>query len=71
MLKASAVVLLIAVPDLMTQAKIIAARTYAPIDTYVIVAVFYLAIVFVLTQILVLAEKRLRIPGLEVDAQRV
>lgn len=71
LLKASAVVFLIAVPDLMTQAKIIAARTYQPIDTYVIVAVFYLAIVFALTQILVFAEKRLRIPGLEVDAQRV
>ena len=71
LLKASAVVFLIAVPDLMTQGKIIAARTYQPIDTYVIVAVFYLAIVFALTKILVFAEKRLRIPGLEVDAQRV
>jgi polar amino acid transport system permease protein len=55
----------------MTQAKIIASRTYEPIDAYVIVAVFYLAIVFALTQVLGFTEKRLRIPGLEVDAQRV
>jgi polar amino acid transport system permease protein len=71
LLKASAVVFLIAVPDLMTQAKIIAARTYAPIETYIIVAVFYLAVVFALSSFLVFAEKRLRIPGLEMDAQRV
>jgi polar amino acid transport system permease protein len=55
----------------MTQAKIIVARIYEPIDTYVIVAIFYLVIVLALTQVMVFAEKRLRIPGLEVDAQRV
>ena len=55
----------------MTQAKIISARTYAPIETYVIVAIFYLVVVFILSNLLIVAEKRLRIPGLEMDAQRV
>ena len=70
LLKASAVAFLIAVPDLMTQAKTIAARTYNPIGTYVIVAVMYLIIAFVMTGILQFLEKRLKIPGLELEAQR-
>ena len=70
LLKASAVAFLIAVPDLMTQAKTIAARTYNPIGTYIIVAVMYLIIAFVLTGILNFLEKRLKIPGLELEAQR-
>ena len=70
LLKASAVAFLIAVPDLMTQAKTIAARTYNPIGTYIIVAVMYLIIAFILTGILNFLEKRLKIPGLELEAQR-
>ena len=70
LLKASAVAFLIAVPDLMTQAKTIASRTYNPIGTYVIVAVMYLIIAFILTGILHFLEKRLKIPGLELEAQR-
>ena len=70
LMKASAVVFLIAVPDLMTKAKIIAAHTYNPIGTYMAVAVVYLILVFLLTAILHLVERRLRIPGLEVEAQR-
>jgi polar amino acid transport system permease protein len=70
LLKASAVVFLIAVPDLMTQAKTIAARTYEPIGTYLVVAVFYLVIVIVLTWVLNFVEKKYKIPGLEIEAQR-
>jgi polar amino acid transport system permease protein len=70
LLKASAVVFLIAVPDLMAQAKTIAARTYKPIGSYIAVAIIYLAMVIVLTMILNFLERRYKIPGLETDAQR-
>jgi polar amino acid transport system permease protein len=70
LLKASAVVFLIAVPDLMTRAKTIAARTYEPIGTYIAVAIIYLAMVIVLTIMLNFLERRYKIPGLETDAQR-
>jgi polar amino acid transport system permease protein len=70
LLKASAVVFLIAVPDLMTQAKTIAARTFQPIGTYIIVAIFYLIVVFILTGFLQVMENRFKIPGLELEAQR-
>jgi len=70
LLKASAVVFLIAVPDLMTRAKTIAARTFEPIGTYIAVAIIYLAIVIMLTMILSFLERRYKIPGLETDAQK-
>lgn len=70
LLKASAVVFLIAVPDLMTQAKTIAARTFEPIGTYIAVAIIYLALVFVLTLILNFLEQRYKIPGIESEALR-
>jgi polar amino acid transport system permease protein len=70
LLKASAVVFLIAVPDLMAQAKTIAARTFEPIGSYIAVAIIYLAMVIVLTMILNFLERRYKIPGLETEAQR-
>jgi polar amino acid transport system permease protein len=70
LLKASAVVFLIAVPDLMTQGKIIAARTFEPIGTYVVVAILYLIMVFFLTFCLNYLEKRFKIPTMEIEAQR-
>ena len=70
LLKASAIVFIVAVPDLMTKAKIIITRIYDPIGVYLIVALFYLALVMVLTAIINVVEKRLRIPGLEMDAAR-
>jgi len=70
LMKASAVAFLIAVPDLMTKAKILAARTYDPIGTYLAVAVIYLILVFLLSAFLHFVEKRLRIPGLELETQR-
>ena len=70
LMKTSAIVYLIAVPDLMTKAKEIIARTYNPIPTYITVALIYLVIVFFLTMILSYIERQVRIPGLEVEAQR-
>jgi polar amino acid transport system permease protein len=70
LMKTSAIVYLIAVPDLMTKAKEIIARTYNPIPTYITVALIYLVIVFFLTMILSYIERQVRIPGLEFEAQR-
>lgn len=67
MLKYTSVVFLIAVPDLMGQAKILASRYFAPIQIYLIVAVFYIALVGVAYLILTLIERRARIPGLTGD----
>jgi polar amino acid transport system permease protein len=64
MIKYTAVIFLIAVPDLMGQAKIIASRFFAPIETYLLVAGFYLVLVFIMTQLLRALERRLQTPGL-------
>ncbi len=63
LLKSTAIAFLIAVPDLMTRAKSIAARTYNPIGTYLAVAVAYLAMAFVLNEGLKFLERKARIPG--------
>lgn len=68
MLKYTSVVFLIAVPDLMGQAKILASRYFAPIQIYLIVAVFYIALVGIAYLILTMIERRVRIPGLIGDA---
>ncbi len=65
LLKTTAIAFLIAVPDLMTKAKLISSRTYDPIGTYLAVAVIYLLLVFILSEGLKFLERRLRIPGLE------
>lgn len=65
LLKTTAIAFLIAVPDLMTKAKLVASRTYDPIGTYLAVAVIYLILVFILSEGLKFLERRLRIPGLE------
>jgi polar amino acid transport system permease protein len=70
LIKASAVVFIIAVPDLMTEAKLIITRIYDPIGIYLIVALFYLVIVMLLSTIINTIERSLRIPGLEVDSTR-
>ena len=67
LLKTTAVAFLIAVPDLMTQAKMIATRTYDPIGTYMAVALVYLVLVFIFTGILDYVTQRTKIPGLGLD----
>jgi polar amino acid transport system permease protein len=70
LLKTTAVVFLIAVPDLMTRAKAAAAQTYDPIGAYLSAAIIYLAIVFVIDELLKLLERRTRIPGLELEGKK-
>lgn len=70
LLKTTAVVFLIAVPDLMTRAKALAAQTYDPISAYLAVAVVYLVLVFILNEFLKFIERRARVPGFELESSR-
>ena len=70
MVKYTAVVFLIAVPDLMTKAKILAGRYFNPIEVYTAVAVIYIVIVSIITLVMHTLERRLRIPGLGVEIER-
>ncbi len=70
LLKSTAIAFLIAVPDLMTKAKSLAARTYDPIGTYLAVAVVYLVLVFILDEGLKYLERKARIPGFELESQK-
>lgn len=70
LLKSTAVVFLIAVPELMAKAKAIAARTYDPIGSYLAVALIYLAIVYILDAFLRWLERVSRIPGFETEGKR-
>jgi polar amino acid transport system permease protein len=67
MVKVTSIVYLIAVPDLMTQAKILTSKFYNPIESYLVAAVYYLAIIVVITLILGYVERNARIPGLEIE----
>lgn len=68
-MKASAVVFLIAVQDLMAQAKIIFGRTFNPVEAYVVVTIVYLVLIAALAFLLARLERRLHIPGLEFAEQ--
>jgi polar amino acid transport system permease protein len=70
MVKVTSIVYLTAVPDLMTKAKMLIAKYYNPIETYLIAAVFYLVIIIILTIVLSWVERRGRIPGLELETDR-
>jgi polar amino acid transport system permease protein len=66
MMKATAIVFLIAVPDLMGEAKVIAYRYFNPTETYLIAAAIYIIIVLAITGLMKLLEVHLRIPGIGV-----
>lgn len=70
MIKYTAVVFLIAVPDLMGQAKILAGRYFNPIEIYLSVALIYIVLVFIATQIMSAIERKMRTPGLELEIER-
>lgn len=69
-LRASAIVFLIAVPDLMARAKLIASATYNPLEAYIAVGIAYIILVTILSIILKAVDTRLRIPGLDVEVVR-
>jgi len=65
MIKYTAVVFLIA-----GQAKILAGRYFNPIEVYLSVALIYIFLVFVATQIMGGIERKMRTPGLEMEIER-
>jgi polar amino acid transport system permease protein len=71
LMKTSAVAFIIAVPDVMTRARTIAARTYDPMTAYLGVGIIYIVLVALLMFSLQQLERRVRIPGTEIEVQRV
>ncbi len=70
LLKTTAIVFLIAVQDLMAQAKRAATDTYNPIGSYLAAAVIYLVMVFILNEVLKFLERKTRIPGFEMESKK-
>lgn len=66
MIKYTAVIFLIAVPDLMGQAKMLSSRLFTPVSTYILVALIYLVLVGIASLGLHLFSRKLAIPGLRV-----
>jgi len=70
LLKSTAVVFLIAIPEVMSKAKSIATRTYDPIGAYLAAAVMYLAAVYILILLLNWLERASRIPGFDMEGKK-
>jgi polar amino acid transport system permease protein len=70
LLKATSVVFLIAVPELMTKAKSIAAQTYNPISSYFAVAIVYLVMVYAMDVLFKWVERKSKIPGFETEGKK-
>jgi polar amino acid transport system permease protein len=70
LLKSTAVVFLIAIPEVMSKAKSIASRTYDPIGAYMAAAVMYLAAVYILILLLNWLERASRLPGFEMEGKK-
>ena len=64
MIKYSSIVFTVTLLDLMGQGKRLASRNFRFFEVFIVVALFYLALVFVVSQILRLIERRVKIPGL-------
>ncbi len=69
MVKYTSVVYLIAVPDLLTRSKWLASKYFNPIESYLSVAVIYIVLVGILTVLVNYIERRLQIPGLELETR--
>lgn len=70
MIKYTAVVFLIAVPDLMGKAKILSGRYFNPIEIYLTVSVFYIVLIGIATWLVHKLEKKLELPGQHLEAAR-
>jgi len=69
MLKYSSIVFSVTLLDIMGVGKRIAARNFRYFEVFIVVALFYLALVFIITQLLRLLEKKVHIPGLGEHAE--
>ena len=64
-LKYSSVAYMIGAPELMAQAKFVAAQNFRYFEVFLVVAFIYLIAVVILSRILSVVEKRVQIPGLQ------
>jgi len=64
-LKYSSVAYMIGAPELMAQGKIIAAENFRYFEVFLVVAFIYLVAVLIVSRVLNMVEKRVRIPGLQ------
>jgi polar amino acid transport system permease protein len=67
MLKYSSIVFTISLYDLMGMGKKLASKSFTYLEVFLVVALFYLAVVFIISQLLGLLERRTRLPGLGAD----
>jgi len=68
LVKYSSLAYMIQAPELMAQGKVIAAKNFRTFEVFIVVAFIYLVIVLILSKILDILEKRIRIPGLQTQA---
>jgi polar amino acid transport system permease protein len=66
MIKISSIVYLIAIPEMMYEAKGLISKYYNPMQTYILVGLVYVLIIGAMTLLLNELEKRTTIPGLEI-----
>ena len=64
MLKGSSMVYLVSLPDLLGMGRVIASQTFRYFEILIVVAVMYLAMVLIITLLLRVIERRVRVPGL-------
>lgn len=69
MLKYSSIVFTVSLYDLMGMGKRLASKHFTYLEVFLVVALFYLAVVFLISQVLALIERRARLPGLGTDAE--
>lgn len=67
LIKESALVYALGVPELLRRAQLVSARTYRPMLTFGIAALFYFLMTFTVSRLLALLEQRTRIPSLELE----
>ncbi len=65
MIKITAIVYLIAVPEMLYVAKELLAKYFNPFETYITVGILYLVVIGLLTILLGTLERRTAIPGME------
>jgi len=70
MVKYSSIVFSITLLDLMGVGRRIAMRNFRYFEVFIVVALFYLALIFIISQLLHLLEQRVRIPGLGEQAEQ-
>jgi polar amino acid transport system permease protein len=70
MVKYSSVIFIIAVPDLLARGQFIISRYYIPMEILLLVGAIYLVMVLGIATLVGRLERRLRIPGLELEVER-